>query len=134
LYEFALLTVAVFVAAGLSSGLFGRVCQYAGIRRMGASRTSPLVTSAGLVSVALAVVFLDERVTLPHVLGILLMITGVVGVSWETATGNGPETSGVHEVRIAVGFALAAAIFYGIEPVLVKFGLRKGINALLGLA
>lgn len=122
----------LFAAAGVASGLLGRVCQYASIRRVGASRTSPVVTSAGLVSVALAVVVLGEQLTPLHLLGVLLVLVGVVGVSWETTSGPVPDS--VTDVAAAFAFALGAAGLYGLEPILVKLGLGRGTPALVGLA
>lgn len=124
--------VALFAAAGLSSGLFARLCQYEGTRRVGASRTAPVIASAGLVSAVLAVAVLGETVTAFHVTGILLVVLGVAATSWETAA-DAPDES-LRETGVALGFPLVAAAFYGVEPLFVKLGLRRGTPALVGLA
>lgn len=124
-------TIALFAAAGLASGLFGRVFQYASTRRIGASKTSPIVASAGLVSAILAVVLLGESVTPSHVLGILLVVVGVAVTSWETAIGgtNAWDTAGK-----AFVYPFLAVLFYGVEPILVKVGIERGTPGLVGLA
>lgn len=125
-------TLALFTAAGLASGLFGRVCQYVSTRRIGASKTSPVVASAGLVSAALAVAILNESVTPVRLLGILLVVAGVSVTSLETAA----EASGGtrREAGLMMLAPVGAAVFYGVEPVFVKLGLRRGTPALVGLA
>lgn len=125
-------SVALFAAGGLASGLLGRVFQYESTRRVGASRTSPIVASAGLVSAILAVVVLEESVTLFHVAGIILVVVGVAATSWETAS-DAPDEP-LRETGVALIFPLVSAIFYGVEPLFVKLGLRSGTPALVGLA
>lgn len=132
-YGLTPLAVAMFVVAGVGSGLFGRLSQFLSTQRVGASRTSPIVASAGLFSTLLAVVVLRERLTPVHFGGILLIVVGVMVTSWETSRDPDRERS-LREVGPAIALPLVAAFFYGIEPIWVKIGLAEGTPYLVGMA
>lgn len=135
LYGFAPLTplaTAVFVAAGIAGSLFGRLCQFASIEAIGASRSAPVISSTALFAAALAIAFLGERLTLPHLVGILLVVVGVAYISWETA--NDPDDPRpLREVGASLALPLLAAFFFGLEPILVSYGLSIGAPLLPGL-
>lgn len=125
---------AAFALAGLSSGLFGRIFQYRSTEVIGASRTSPVVAASGLVSVVLAVALLGESLTIPHLIGVLLIVGGVVLISLETATDESTRPSSRRDSFVLFGLPLLAAVFYGIEPVLVRVGLESGTPLLVGMS
>lgn len=123
----------MFVLAGLGNGLFGRLFQFMSTDRVGASRTLPTVASAGLFSTLLAVLVLHETLMLPHFAGIVFIVLGMMVTSWETA--HDPEgNSSVRAMGPSLLFLLVSAFFYGIEPILVKFGLGDGTPYLVGMA
>ncbi|MFC4540578.1 GRP family sugar transporter [Halosolutus amylolyticus] len=126
--------VAAFALAGLCSGLLGRIFQYKSTELIGASRTSPVVAASGLVSVVLAVAFLRESLTLPHLVGILLIVVGVALVSWETAADRTGDATPSRDSALLFVFPLLAAAFFGIEPVLVSIGLAQGTPLLIGMS
>lgn len=123
-----------FALAGLCSGLFGRLCQYRSTELIGASRTSPVVAASGLVSVVLAVVVLRESLSVAHLVGVLLIGGGVVLVTWETATDRSTGARSRRESLVVFAFPLLAALFYGIEPVLVSIGLDRDAPLLIGMS
>lgn len=123
----------VFVIAGVGSGLFGRLFQFVSTDRIGASRTSPVVASASLVSTLLAVIVLGESLSLPHFVGIGLIVLGVAITSWDTAR-DPDEKRPLREVAPSFVFPLLAATVYGIEPIWVKIGLAEGTPYLVGMA
>lgn len=125
--------VLLFGMAGLSSGLIGRVLQYESTRAIGASRTSPITSSAGAISALLAVVVLNETLTVIHLVGIVCIVVGVATASYETST-NTAETTSPPDLGRAVSLPVFAAFFYGVEPILVKLGLSGGTPPLLGMA
>lgn len=127
------LAVAMFVVAGVGSGLFGRLSQFLSTQRVGASRTSPIVASAGLFSTFLAVVVLQEQLTPLHFAGILLIVVGVMVTSWETSRDPGRKRS-LRDLGTALALPLIAAFFYGIEPIWLKIGLAEGTPYLVGMA
>ncbi len=67
-----------FALIGLVNFLGGRQCNYEAVKRLGAARATPLFAASPLVSIALAATFTGERLTLPLLLGALLIVAGVV--------------------------------------------------------
>lgn len=125
--------VGAFAAAGVTGLVLGRLALFAGIQSIGASRTTPIVSSSTLVSAGLAVWLLDESVTVGHAVGIVLIVGGVAVISWVTATDADRDES-IREVGASLAFPLAAAAFLGLEPVLVRVGLDEGTPIPVGLA
>jgi drug/metabolite transporter (DMT)-like permease len=121
-----------FAAAGVLGSLLGRVCYFVGIVRLGASRAEPLKSLLPLVAVAGAVVVLGERLTLPLLAGTGLLVAGAVVVASDARQSAVSPTG--RRLWIAVAFPLAAAVLYGIDPVLTKLGLASGGSALVGVA
>ena len=66
-----------FALVGLVNFLGGRQCNYGAVKRLGAARATPLFAASPLVSIALAAAFTGERLTLPLLLGALLIVAGV---------------------------------------------------------
>ncbi len=69
----------VLGTAAFTSGAF--VCLFAGLRRLGAVRTSIVAASEPLAATALAVIFLGERLRVGIVLGGMLILAGAVTAS-----------------------------------------------------
>lgn len=132
-YGLSPFSVGMFATAGATGLLLGRICLFRGIHTIGASRTTPVVTASTLVSAVLAVWFLDETVTLARGVGILLIVGGIAAISWVMAT-DGDATPSFREVGIALSLPLGAALFIGVEPIFVRFGLDAGTPILVGLA
>lgn len=121
-----------FVAAGITGLMLGRICLFGGIKAIGASRTTPVVSASTLVSAALAVWLLGESVTLVRGVGIVLIVAGVAIISWLTAADASRESSW-RDVGLSFMLPLGAALFIGIEPILVRVGLDAGTPVLVGL-
>jgi drug/metabolite transporter (DMT)-like permease len=66
-----------FVAAGLSSTFLGRTMLFSGIRRIGAARASAIKNATPLVTLAIALTILGERLTPLAAGGILLVLLGI---------------------------------------------------------
>lgn len=124
-------SVAAFVGAGLVGTVLGRVALFTGIQRVGASRAEPLKGSTPFFAAIVAVLVLGERLTLPHLLGILLVVLGVAVISWTQA--REPETETHGSLRDLV-FPLLAALLFAIEPVFAKIGFEAGTPFMVGLA
>jgi len=122
-----------FAAAGIAGLVLGRICMFAGIEMIGASRTTPLVSASALVSTVLAVWLFGEAVVTSHAVGIGLIVGGVAIISWVTAVDEEFDPS-IRNVGFALLFALGAAVFVGIEPILIRIGLDSGTPILVGLA
>lgn len=135
LYDFSmsLTGVLAFVAAGLAGSLFARICSFTSIKRIGASRTSPIVSSNALFATILAVVVLDETLTAIHFLGIVLIVAGVAVISYQTSESSDVDATR-RELAILFVFPILAAVFLGIEPIFVSIGLDAGASIIPGTA
>lgn len=123
--------VLAFVGAGLVSSLVGRAFLYHGIRLVGASRSEPLKASMPLYATLLAIVVLEEQVPPLQLLGVVLIVLGVAGVSWEGARSD--RVAGRAVSPIGLSLPLLAAVFFAVEPILASIGLLEGTPVLVGL-
>jgi len=131
-YGLSPVSAGAFIGAGVSGLLLGRIFLFKGIRTIGASRATPVVAASTLISAVLAVQFLDETLTPARIGGILLIVGGIGALSWLMATDDGAAPS-FREVGVALSLPLGAALFIGIEPILVRVGLDAGTPVLVGL-
>lgn len=125
-------SVASFAAAGFAGMVVARVLMFTSIKRLGANITSPVIASNALFATVFAVIFLGERPTVGHYIGIVLIVVGIAIVSWETATGTNTVQS-TRKTKAALGLPVAAAVAIGIEPIFVSTGLAEGTPVLPGL-
>ncbi len=130
---FTPLSLVSFVAAGLFGSLIGRVLMFRSIKVIGASRTTPIISSNVFFASALAIIFLEESLTLFHFFGIVLIVGGVAFISWETANVSNSEMS-LREIGLSLIVPLAAAGAIGFEPVFASLGLAQGTPVLPGVA
>ena len=131
-YEFSWRTFLAFAGGGLAGTILGRSFSYEGIKRIGASRSQTIVASQPLHSALIAAVVLGESVTFGHLLGILAIMSGVVTISKELR--NSQASNAINTSRMSLLFPLAAAFFYGIEPIFAKIGLIEATPVYVGLA
>ena len=122
-----------FATAGVVGLVLGRVCMYGAIKSIGASRTTPLVSASTFVTALLAIWLLGESVTVPHGIGIVLIVFGIAAIAWSTAADAGREAS-LRDVGASLVLPLGAAFFIGVEPIFVRVGLDDGTPVLVGLA
>lgn len=104
--------VAIFAAAGILAPGIARMLRYTSLERLGVAKSTPITSTSPLVSISIAVVFLGEKLTLPIILGTLLIILGVLVVSQKGKIG-----------RKDLLFALGAAFFAGVSTPIRKYGL-----------
>lgn len=69
--------VLLFAIVGILNFPMGRFFNYMAIGRLGITRSTPILASAPLFAVVIAVVFTDEEVQLATALGIALVLAGV---------------------------------------------------------
>jgi len=123
--------VAAFAVAGLLGSLIARFCYFTGIARLGASRAEPLKALFPVFAAGVAVVALDESLTLTLAAGVALLVLGGAVVAFDSrataATASGSR------LRAALAYPLAAALFLGIDPIFTKLGLATGTTPLVGL-
>jgi uncharacterized membrane protein len=114
-----------FVLAGLLGTVAGRLFRFFAIERVGASVATALINLNPMIATILAIVLLGERVTVPIVVGTLVIVLGTVLLS----------LSGQH-----VGFRprllwlpILSAACFGMVSILRKLGLG-GAGPLIGTA
>lgn len=124
-------SIGAFAGAGIVGTMLGRAFFYAGIKQIGASRAEPIKASMPLYATVLAVIFLGEQVTIPQFGGILLIILGIVLVTWEGSASDRDSADGIPWAGLALPFA--AAFFFGVEPIFASIGFLEGTEIFVGL-
>jgi len=99
--------VAWFVAAGVSATFVGRNTLYGAIRRIGATRGAAIKNATPLVTIAIALVFLGERLTPIALVGVVLIIGALLLLIQESLRGA-PGLDGTFEPASEVGDAFRA--------------------------
>ena len=116
----------LLAAAGVIHFIIGRLLGYNAFRLIGANRATPFTMTNRFYTVLFSVLFLNERLTVYIVLGVLLMFAGAALISREK---QGVEEKvekklSRDEVK-GILFALGAALCWGITPVLIKPGVEE---------
>lgn len=132
-YGLTIRSTAAFAGAGIAGSVLSRVAQFEATRTIGASRTAPVVSSTALVSAFLAVLFLDETLTVPHLAGVVLIVGAVAVISRETARDEGTVDS-LADAGAYLLLPVLAALALGVEPILLKVGFDAGTPTFVGLA
>jgi uncharacterized membrane protein len=117
--------IAFFALAGLIGTVGGRIFRFKGIELVGAAIAAALINLSPLVSTALAIVVLGEHVTLPILIGTLVIVAGT------TLLSSGGRSHGVRPRQLLV--PLVSAVCFGIVAVLRKMGLAD-MGAVAGFA
>ncbi len=66
-----------FAAVGILGPCVGRLFNYMGVERLGATRATPLINSAPLFTTIFALIFLQEQITLRIFLGVVCIVGGI---------------------------------------------------------
>ncbi len=82
--------VAWFVTSGVAATFLGRLTLFGGIRHIGAARAVAIKSGTPLVTVILALTFLDERLSLIDGAGVLLILIGLFALIVESLQ-NAPQ-------------------------------------------
>lgn len=110
---FWIFAIVGIIQPGLSMYLANEAYQ-----RAGATIAATFSATAPLFAAALAIAFLDERITLAIAAGTLLTVLGIVALSWT------PRASGLQRlVASALVFASFTAAIRGLNHVVAKFGI-----------
>ena len=110
-------SVLLFVAAGLIGTVGGRLLRFLSIEQVGASVSSAVLNLQPLISTALAIVLLGEEVTLPILLGTVVIVGGTLILSSSGAR------LGFRPWQIAL--PLGSATCFGVVAILRKVGLSQ---------
>ena len=153
--EVAVRDYGFLVAGGLVHILVGRYCNYRAIAAMGANRSGPVVGMSTLASVLIAVAFLGESVDGRTAAGIALVMVGPMLIARRSAPvslrtpapaaaarASAPAPAAARAAAVAdhpdllegYVFGVAAAVLWGVGPVLMRAGLEaNGLGILAGL-
>ena len=146
--EVAVRDYGFLVAGGLIHILLGRYCNFRAIAAMGANRVAPVFGSSALVSVLIAVLFLDETLNLRIGVGIALVMVGPALVVRRrtlvpaTAVGASEDAPALDVMVVANSpnlkegylFGIMGAVLWGVGPVLMRAGVDStGLGILGGL-
>lgn len=115
-----------FVLGGLFGGGIGRRWMYLAIEKIGASPAAAIKNAAPVITTALAILFLGERVSLLHWLAIATIVAGITLVTWRKGIGARQMLS------VGVLAALGSALSYGVRPLFLKYGLDAANLPLTG--
>lgn len=113
-YQPAAMKVFVFLGV-LQSGV--SLLTFLGLQKIGTSRSQPLRNSYPLWSTLMAILFLHERASLAVLGGTLLVVAGVVLISWK------PETVAPSYRAWHVLYSLGAGLLAGLAFPLRRYGL-----------
>lgn len=106
---------ALFVLAGLIGTVAGRLLRFFAIEAVGASITGAFMNVTPLVSSGLAILLLGEHVTVPIVIGTLVIVAGA------TLLSTGGRSLGVRPAHLWL--PILSATCFGIVSILRKIGL-----------
>jgi uncharacterized membrane protein len=107
--------VAFFALAGLIGTVAGRLLRFVAIERVGASVTAALNNLFPFISSALAILLLGERVTMPIIVGTVVIVGGTVLLS------TSGHRMGFETRQLA--FPILSATCFGVVAILRKLGL-----------
>jgi uncharacterized membrane protein len=114
--NYAMLALAVFVLLGVMQSAIS-LLTFVGLQKVGTARSQPLRNSYPLWSAAIAITLMDERAGLAVLGGTLLVVAGVVLISWK------PETAPANYRWWHVLYSLAAGFLAGLAFPLRRYGL-----------
>jgi drug/metabolite transporter (DMT)-like permease len=123
-----------FAGAGVVQFIVGRYSNYRATRVLGAAQSAPIQQVALIVSLALAIVFLGERLTTLKILGILLILAGPLVIVRSAVRKGEVRTRAGQKLNYVEGYfsGLVCAVAFGASPLLIKYGIdgagiREGI-------
>ena len=135
--EIAPMGYLLLLAAGVVHFGVGRYCNYRSVEAIGAARSGPIQGVVTPYSILMAVILLDEVVTLTMLFAIALVLLGPAVIierrprtpatvlAQESGPGGPPAARNPLEIRLLEGytFAILAALAYGTSPILIRAAL-----------
>jgi|Deesub1362A_J573_1020465.scaffolds.fasta_scaffold00735_3 uncharacterized membrane protein len=121
-----------FIAAGAFAPFLGRTMLFIGIDLVGASVSRSIVGTSPVFAAFLAVIILHESLNVLLIIGIVLVVVGIVILSYDTTS---PLINWKDRLRSrGIMIPLAGSFFYGTSVVLRKMGLDLVDSAIAGAA
>jgi len=117
--------VALLGSAGIIHFIFGRLLGYNAFRLIGANRATVYTMTNRFYTVLFSALFLGEEITYFIVFGVLLMFAGAVLITLERKGGKEKRKGLSRDEVKGILLALAAALCWGVTPVLIKPGVAE---------
>lgn len=115
----------LLASAGVIHFIFGRLLGYSAYRRIGANKATPFVMTNRFYTLLFSYLFLGESITVYIIAGIIFMFVGSGLTSWEEKSVSGEiDRRGIRADVRGILLALAAALCWGITPILIKPGVE----------
>lgn len=111
--------------AGVVHFVVGRYGNYRAVQAMGATLSTPIQQLSILVSLLVAVVFLQERINGMNALGILLILFGPVVVMRRSKKPTKESNTKAFKPRYGLGifWGFVCALGYGFSPLFIVYGM-----------
>ena len=136
---------AFMAAAGVVHILGGRYCNYRAMGAIGSNRSQPIVGTSTLVSIGIAILFLNEQLDWIKGIGIVLVMAGpalaaprrrasapAAPVAPASATGQTAIKAFTPKVVEGYVFGVMTAVLWGAGPVLMRAGVDSNGLGVLG--
>jgi transporter family protein len=128
LAQVTLVSVLIFVLVGFFQPGLTRLLTYKGIDALGVAITDPIRASTPLFSAIMAIIFLGEQMTLPIIVATVMIIAGIILLSWRRGS-----------IKLAgsalfLWYPIAASALAGASQVVRKFGLAAVPHPFLAAA
>ncbi len=117
--------VALLGSAGIIHFIFGRLLGYNAFRLIGANRATVYTMTNRFYTVLFSALFLGEEITYYIVFGVLLMFAGAVLITLERKGGKEKRKGLSRDEVKGILLALAAALCWGVTPILIKPGVAE---------
>ncbi|MSP41644.1 MAG: hypothetical protein EXR70_24425 [Deltaproteobacteria bacterium] len=128
LAQVTLVSVLIFVLVGFFQPGLTRLLTYKGIDALGVAITDPIRASTPLFSAIMAIIFLGEQMTLAIVVATLMIIAGIILLSWRSGSMKLAGSAAF------LWFPIAASALAGASQVVRKFGLAAVPHPFLAAA
>ena len=128
-------SILIFVGVGFFQPGLTRLLSYKGIDALGVAITDPIRATTPLFSAIMAIIFLGEKMTLPIVVATLMIIAGIILLSWRSGSMK------LGGSAVFLWYPIAASALAGATQVVRKFGmaavprpfLAAGVTISLGM-
>src|SRR5438309_10336669 len=107
--------ILIFVLVGLFQPGLTRLLTYKGIDTLGVAITDPIRATTPLFSAMMAIIFLGEKMTLPIVVATLMIIAGIILLSWRSGSMK------LGGSAVFLWYPIAASALAGATQVVRKF-------------
>ncbi len=128
LSQVTLISVLIFVLVGFFQPGLTRLLTYKGIDALGVAITDPIRASTPLFSAVMAIIFLGEQMTLAIVVATLMIIAGIILLSWRSGSMKLAGSA------MFLWYPIGASALAGASQVVRKFGLAAVPHPFLAAA